>query len=375
MLTYQDLGIKPFINAGGTVTSVGGSLMPSEVIDAMRAASRAFIDLGELHVRAGEKLAQMIGVPAAFISCGAASGMQLGAAACLTGTDPERIRTLPDTRDIRNEFVISMVDQHTYIHQGIKAVGGKLVRVGTEKSVSAVEIIGGIGKNTAAIVFFLGKQPKSQLMEITPEATKRGVPVIVDAAAQLPPRSNLTELVEIGASLVVFSGGKGLRGPQSSGLVLGKAEFVEAVRLNSNPHSAIGRGMKVGKEEIMGLLTAVELFLAKDEGEELAEWHGRIAHIIQALQGIDGVQAEIRTTGQAAPPDITPRAYITLADSYGLTPHQVTDELRAGDPPILVKLYGEEYGIEDSDDIAIDPMTLMPGEAEVIARRLVEVLM
>jgi len=366
MLTYKDLNIKPFINASGTITTLGGSIMPPEVIDAINVAASAFIDLNELHLKAGEKLAQMIGVPAAFISCGAASGVQLSAAACLTGTDSERIHKLPDTTDMRNEFIISMVDSHTYIHQGIEAVGGKLVRVGSRQSVSATDIIKGIGENTAAVVFFLGKQTKAQLAEIVPEATKRDVPVMVDAAAQLPPRSNLKEIVEMGVSLVSFSGGKGLRGPQGSGLVLGKKELVEAVRLNSNPHSAVGRGMKVGKEEIMGLLTAVELFLAKDESEELAEWHARVAHIVQAVQSIDGIQAEVRSRGQQAYPDIAPRAYITLADSFGKTTRQVVNELREGEPAIVVRQGG--------DAIVIDPMTLMPGEQEMIVQRLIDVL-
>ena len=366
MLTYKDVGIRPFINASGTITTLGGSIMPTEVIDAMQTAAGAFIDLNKLHEKVGERLAQMIGVEAAFVSCGAASGMQLAAAACLTGTDRQRVANLPNTHGIKNEFIISMVDSHSYVHQGIEVVGGKLVRVGTRQSVSTADIIGGIGSNTAAIVFFLGKQTKAQLGEILPKATKRGVPVIVDAAAQLPPRSNLTEIVGMGASLVVFSGGKGLRGPQSSGLVLGKKAFVEAACLNSNPYSAIGRGMKVGKEEIMGLLTAVALFLGRDEREELAECHARVALIAEAIQSIDGVQTEIKDKGQRASPDIAPRAYITVADSQRKTPQQVIHELRAGDPAIAVR--------QDGDAILIDSMTLMPGEAEIIANRLVEVL-
>ena len=366
MLTYKDLGIKPFINASGTITTLGGSLMHPEVIDAMRRAATNFVDLNELHQRAGERLAEQIGVPAAFISCGAASGVQLSAAACLTGTDRERIRRLPNTRDIRNEFIIGMVDRHTYIHQGIETVGGKLVRVGTSRSVSAGDLIEGIGSDTAAIVFFLGKQSREQLAEIAPQAAKRGVPVIVDAAAQLPPRSNLTRIVEIGASLVVFSGGKGLRGPQSSGLVLGQKEYVEAVRLNANPYSAVGRGMKVGKEEIMGLLTAVELFLARDESQTLAEWNARVAHIVEAVQPIAGIKAEVKIRGQQASPDIAPRAYITLEGSCGKTPNQVIDKLRTGEPAIVAR--------RSNNDIVIDPMTLMPGEETAIAKRLVEVL-
>lgn len=360
MLTYQDLGIKPFINASGTITTLGGSIMEPEVVEAMRVAATSFIDLNELHVKVGEKLAEIIGVEAAFVSCGAASGVQLSAAAVLTGNDQSRVHKLPDTSGTKNEFVIALVDGHVYVHQGIETVGGTLVRVGTREAVSAEDMIQGIGPNTAAILFFLGAQPKEQLAEILPEATKRGVPVIIDAAAQLPPRSNLTEIVGMGASLVNFSGGKGIRGPQSSGLVLGKKEFVDAARLNSNPYSGIGRSMKVGKEEIMGLLAAVELFLAKSDSQEYAEWRGRMTHIVEAVESIDGVHAEVVDSKQH------PSAHVSLDDSFGKTPQQVNNELRTGDPAVV------SSGSENA--IAINPMTMLPGEEELIANRLVEVL-
>ena len=366
MLTYSDLGVLPFINASGTITTLGGSRMPPQVIEAMRLAAGMFVNLHQLHRKAGGKLAHLTGVPAAFVSCGAASGVQLSAAACLTGTDREFVRKLPDTAQIRREFIISLVDSHTYIHQGIQMIGGELVRVGTETSVSTGDIVEAIGPKTAGIVFFLGKQSKSQLAEILPQAAKYGVPVVVDAAAQLPPRSNLTEIVAMGASLVVFSGGKGIRGPQSSGLVLGKEEFVEAVRLNSSPQSAVGRGMKVGKEEIMGLLTAVELFLSSDEPQELLEWYQRVKYIVDAVAGIDGIDATVLDKEQDAAPDIVPRAYIRLDDAFPKTLNQVMYELRGGEPAIVTGSSGST--------IIIDPMTMVPGEAEVIAKRLCDLL-
>ena len=210
MIDYQQLGARTFINASGTITTLGGSLMPAEVLEAMRAAAGAYVDLPDLLVKSGEYLARRIGVPAAFVSCGAASGMQLAAAGCMTGTDVERVRALPNTSGWANEFVIGSVDPHAYIHQGIEACGGTPVRVGTSAALSTEEMVGAIGSRTAAVVFFLGSQPREQLAEVASGASERGVPVIVDAAAQLPPRSNLTELINMGASLAVFSGGKGL---------------------------------------------------------------------------------------------------------------------------------------------------------------------
>jgi uncharacterized pyridoxal phosphate-dependent enzyme len=363
MATYQDLGVKPFINASGTITTLGGSLMPSEVLQAMQEAATSFVDLPDLNIRAGDYLARRIGVEAAFISCGAASGMQLAAAACLTGTDKERALQLPRTEDWKNEFVISLVDSHTYIHQGMAVCGGKLVRVGSSTEVTTEDLLGGIGDRTAAVVHFLGKQSKEQLGEVIAGARERGVPVIVDAAAQLPPRLNLTEIAGMGAALVVFSGGKGMRGPQSSGLVVGQREMVNAVRMNASPFSAIGRGMKVGKEEIMGLVAAVERFLKGSDDDDRQTWERQASHIIDTLSGIPGVQARVLREGQQPSPDFAPRAYVDLEAERA---RSVIAQMRDGEPSIVIR--GVNTGV------VIDPMTLMPGEEETVARRLKEVL-
>ena len=363
MITYQDLGVKPFINASGTITTLGGALMPAEVLEAMRMAAGAFVDLDDLLLKTGARLAERIGVPAAYVSCGAASGMQLAAAACLTGTDREKVRQLPHTRGWRNEFVISLVDQHTYIHQGIEMCGGKLMRVGSEQAVTTGDIIAGITETTAAVVHFLGKQSRQQLGEVIAGANACGVPVIVDAAAELPPRSNLTELVELGASLVAFSGGKGLRGPQSSGLVLGKPDYVEAVRINANPHSAIGRGMKVGKEEIVGLATAVDMFLAGSDAQDHQRWLARASCVVAALAGVADVKAYVMTQGQEASPDFAPRAYVDLSADRAA---RVMRALLDGDPPVVIR--------KANRGILVDPMTMQPGDETIVARRLRAVL-
>ena len=205
MVTYQDVGVQPFINASGTVTTLGGSLMPPEVLEAMREAAGAFVDLNDLNVKAGEYLARRIGVEVAFVSCGAASGVQLSAAACLTGRDVERVGSLPHTGGWKNEFVISMVDTHTYIHQGIEVCGGKLVRVGSKTDVTAEDIVGGIGEKTAAVVHFLGTQSKEQLRAVVAGAEVRGVPVIVDAGVGTA--SDAAVAMELGADGVLMNTG------------------------------------------------------------------------------------------------------------------------------------------------------------------------
>ena len=366
MITYDDLNVGTFINASGTVTTLGGSLMPDAVVAAMERASRSFVGLDELHEKAGERLAAMLGVPAAFIPCGAASGMLVAAAACLTGTDTDLIRALPDVPSGKNEFVISYVDEHTYVHQGFRVAGGVLVAAGTDTRVTSADLIGAITERTAAVVHFLGKQTKQQLIEVIAGAHQRGVPVIVDAAAQLPPRSNLAEVVGLGADLVIFSGGKGIRGPQATGLVLGRPDLVEAARLNGSPQSAIGRGMKVGKEEIMGLLAAVELYLAQDEAAELDGWEAQMRIVAAAADGIDGVSGSVRRQDEGASWDIVPHAQISFPEAGLERAEDVARALRDGEPSIDVRL--------DEEGILISPMTLQPGEAAIVAERLRAVL-
>ena len=362
MIDYRELGARTLINASGTITTLGGSLMPDEVLEAMRAAAGAYVDLPDLLVKSGEYLARRIGVPAAFVCSGAASGMQLAAAGCLTGTDIERVRALPHTEGWADEFVIGSVDPHAYIHQGIEACGGTLVRVGTSAALSTEEMIGAIGSRTAAVVFFLGSQPGEQLAEVVSGAAERGVPVIVDAAAQLPPRSNLTELTGVGASLAVFSGGKGLRGPQCTGLVVGTPELVAAVRMNSSPESGIGRAMKVGKEEIMGLLAAVDRFLDSSDEEDVARWQAQTAHIAEALvtaSAADAGAVSIKGRGQGAYPEVAPRLHVDLDPERASA---VVAELWNGEPCIAMRQSGR--------GVVVDPMTLEPGDEQIVATRL-----
>ena len=362
---YQRLNVRPLINARGTITILGGSIMPPQVIEAMAEASRHFVSLEDLLEKAGARIAALTSAEAAYISAGAASGMMLAGAACITGTDQEVIEALPDTRDRPNEIVISVVDEHYYIHQGFRAAGGKVVKVGTPDDVTVEDYALGITERTAAVVFFLGRQLREQLPPVIEIAHNAGLPVIVDAAAQLPPRSNLTEITALGADLVVFSGGKGLCGPQSTGLVLGRQDLVRACALNGSPNSAIGRGMKVGKEEAAGLLTAVELYMEHDEEAVLLEWERRCRMIGDAVGDIDGVSAEYRRPAVPGHPP-GPVLHVDLSPNFPLSPSELDRRLQDGDPPIHVGVH--------PDYITVDPQTLQDGDAEIIANRLSEIL-
>ncbi|HEV8573508.1 MAG TPA: aminotransferase class V-fold PLP-dependent enzyme [Dehalococcoidia bacterium] len=363
---YERLGVRPFINARGTITTLGGSIMAPEVMAAMAEAARQFVPLNELQEKAGERIAALTGAPAAFICAGAASGMLLAGAACLTGTDVEAIQALPNVGGRPNEFVISLVDGHTYIHQGFRVAGGELVKVGTRESVTPEDYRSGISDRTAAVVFFLGSQPKEELPAVVAIAHERCVPVIVDAAAQLPPRANLTDLTAMGADLVVFSGGKGLRGPQCSGLILGRQDLVKACALNSNPYSALGRGMKVGKEEIAGLFTAVEIFLRQDEEAVIREWERRCHTIAEAVRDIRGVRPQYQAPFTNRFPPASPIVEIHFGPEAARTAREVHQALGNGDPSILAAAA--------DNSLRFGPQTLQEGEAEIIAARLRTIL-
>ena len=363
---YERLGVRPFINARGTITTLGGSIMPPQVIEAMVEASQQFIPLNQFQEKAGEHIAALIDAEAAFICAGAASGMMLAGAACLTGENRTATEKLPDVGDRPNEFVISLVDSHTYIHQGFRVCGGSLAKAGTHSQVTADDYAKSISTRTAALVFFLGSQPKDQLPEIIAVAHQHHLPIIVDAAAQLPPRSNLTDLTAMGADLVVFSGGKGLFGPQSSGLILGRRDLIRACALNSNPYSAIGRGMKVGKEEIAGLLKAVELFMEQDEVALIQEWERRCQFIAAAVQDIAGIKPMYQPPYTSQFPPASPLLTIHFDASAPLEAAAVAQALEEGAPAILVSA--------STGSLSIGPQTLQEGEEKIIARRLGEIL-
>lgn len=364
---YHNLGVPTFINARGTITTLGGSVMPVEVVEAMAAAARSFVPLNELHDKVGERIAQLTGAPAAFVCAGAASGMLLSGAACLTGTNADAISSLPDTGDRPNQFIISLVDSHYYVHQGFRLSGGELVKVGSKQAVTLDDYRQALSDRTAAIVYFLGSQPLDDLHGVVELAHEHGVPVIVDAAAQLPPKSNLTDLAtSVGVDLVVFSGGKGLFGPQSSGLILGRADLVEAARRNSNPHSGVGRAHKVGKEEIVGLLRAVELFMEADESATVAEWDRRCQLIGAVADDVNGVTARYTAAYENRFPPASPLVHLDIGAEAAKTARQTVSELEAGRPSILASA--------SDTTVTVGPQTLQAGEAEVIAQRLRDIL-
>ncbi len=368
MNIYDELGLRPLINANATLTKLGGSIMPPEVIEAMAEASRSWVDVFELQRRVGERLAALTHNEAAYVSSGAAAGLAVATAACVAGTDPAAMARLPNCDGLKNEIIVHRTQRNAYDH-AVRQVGVKLVEIGMPLGTQRWELENAINDQTAAIFWFQGAMtgngdlPLETVIEI---GNARGVPVVVDGAAQLPPAENLWRYTQMGAALAVFSGGKDLRGPQSSGLVLGRADLIEACRLNGSPNHGLGRPMKVGKEEMAGLLKAVELYLDVDQEARRSQDEEIVMGWCTALNRIDGVRAERSFPNEAGQP--LPRALVRFdATSLGFARDEVMARLLEGEPRVSVAPAG-------ADGVYLNPMTLADGEDEIVLARLEEIL-
>ena len=363
--TYAALGIRPIINACATLTRLGGSVMPTEVLDAMRSAAECFVDLDELQRRVGERIAELTGNEAAYVSSGAAAGMVLATAACTAGMDPEKRTSFPDLTGMKSEVIVQRLHQNGYAY-AVRQVGVTVVEVGTDAGTSRLELENAISAKTAAIFWFQGamnRPTELPLEDVIAVANAASVPVIVDAAAQLPPVENLTRFTKMGAALALFSGGKDLAGPQSSGLMLGRKDLIEACRVHGNPNHALGRPMKVGKEELLGILAAVERYVALDHEARNRGFEETVRLWNDGLAGIPGVNARRDFPNEAGQP--VPWTLVSLETAERRD--AVVSALRAGEPAIAVAQAGDTA-------LHLNPMTLRPGEAQIVLTRLVEVL-
>ena len=295
---YQKLGVSRVINAASWVTRLGGSIMPPAVIEAMNDASHWFVDMDELNEKAGEVIARLTGAEAGLVTAGSAAGMLLEASACMTGTDPARAHRLPDTTGMKNQIVIHRAHRVNYDHN-FRAAGATLVEIGNTGTTEEWELKDAINEDTAAVAYIFGPRLGNALSldTVLEISHARGVPVIVDAAAMLPPPENLTRFIEMGADMVSFSGGKGVLGPQSTGILCGRRDLMDAAYMNAAPHSTgIGRAAKVCKEEIAGLVTALEMFVDTDHQAVSAGWLAKCEYVVRSgsgnlNRGISGIAA------------------------------------------------------------------------------------
>lgn len=370
---YARLHVKTFINASGHNTAQGGSLMPPEVLQAMHSAAGSYVSLRALQVAAGLRIAEVIGAPAAVVSSGAAGAILLGVAGALTGTDVTKIHELPETAaGARNQILVWRAARPNYMYQACQAAGGKLVEVGAlGGAVTPAAFEDAISDRVAAVLLVLAPidQARDRLGSwpefvggVARAATKRGVPVLIDAASELPPRALVRRLLDLGVSGVIVSGGKAIRGPQSTGLLIGQPALIGAAALNNNPLSAIGRPMKVGKEELCGLVVAVERFFGLDEAAQLAAWHEAAVAIATAVPSGRGVRADV-VAGHPdfGRPPLVPKAVLHFAGDAARAA-AVAERLTDGDPAI--------HPLRQGEYLLFNPMTLEAGEPGVVAHRL-----
>ncbi|MEM2905949.1 MAG: aminotransferase class V-fold PLP-dependent enzyme [Candidatus Bathyarchaeia archaeon] len=370
---YEKLGVRPVINAWGTLTYLGGSIMPPEVVEAMDEAAKSFVNMHELLERTGRVVAEATGAEAGLITAGASAALVLATAACITGRDPEKIKAMPYALSFQPEVVIPEMHVTPYA-MAFEIAGARLLRVGTKQGWTVQEMENAVTSKTVALTFTLFTGLKGCSLEDIPPvvslAKRRGIPLIVDAAAELPPEENLRAVVATGADLVAFSGGKEIRGPNDTGLLLGRCDLVEAARMHQCPNYGVGRPMKVSKEQVVGLVTALRLFVERDFKAQRDAWESIVKYWVEQFSGYEGLKAE-RVMPDPAKHEYYaqgwPKARLTLDEkALGIAATRATELLRSGEPPI--------YAASHEDTITLSPQCIQPGEERIVAQRLKDIL-
>jgi L-seryl-tRNA(Ser) seleniumtransferase len=357
----QELGIRSFINAAGTFTALTGSLMRPEVVAAIQVASRQYVTLEDLHVAVGKRIAELLHCESALVTAGCASALSLSTAACVAGKDPARIRRLPDTTGMKSEVIVQRTHRVGYDH-AIRNAGVKMVEVETREQMEAA-----ISDKTAMMFFLNLADPRGKVHheEFVQIAKSRGIPTLIDAAADIPPVENLWRFTKLGFDLVAFSGGKGLRGPQSSGLLLGRKDLIDAAKLNNCPNGdTLCRTNKVNKEEIIGMLVALESYLKEDHAAVWKDWEDRCHRITEALKEFPDVRTQIVVPKIA---NAVPHLHIRWdAQARRVTPAEMVRKLREGKPSI-------EVSPGSRNPLVIGVWMMQPGDDAIVGRRIREV--
>ena len=362
---YEELGIPTVINCEGTMTMLGGSVLRPELEAVMAMAGRHFVSIPDLEVVAGKRIAEMLKLPegyTALVTSGAAAAIQSGLAGILTGDNEALIRQLPDLTGMKSEVIIQKSHRNPFDHQ-LRSTGVKLVEVETREQLHRA-----ISDRTAMMHFtnFANAAGEIKVDEWVKLAKQYKLPCMNDAAADTPPVSHLWDYTNMGYDLVTFSGGKAMRGPQCAGLLVGRKDLVAFALLNNSPHEdTLGRSQKVGKEEIIGMVKALELYLNEDHDALAKEWQNRLVGISQELEKIPGVTTSFFT------PDIAnhvPHMQITWDNKISLTPQEVSKALRNSKPAIVIG------GGEGRKGLAMCSFMLQPGEDKIVAEQLSRIL-
>lgn len=358
---FKELGLRTFINAAGTYTSMTGSLMPKEVTEAISYGASEYVNLDELQDKVGERIAELLNCEYATVSSGAFGAMSIGMAGIICGMDSQKVKQLPNTDGLKNEVILQ--ESHTIGYaQALTNVGAKLVKVKT-----ANQLEKSITKKTAMLWFLNANTDQGEIKweEFIALGKKHNIPTFIDCAADVPPVENLFRFTKMGFDLVAFSGGKGLRGPQSSGLLLGKRKYIEAARLHTPPRGeTIGRGMKVNKEEVLGMLAALEIYLNKDHKKEWKMWESQIQLISDAATSVDGVKSEIHVPKYA---NHVPSLRIKWNQKLvKITTNEMRKQLREGHPSIQT--------VGNDSILGITTWMMVPGQERIVAKRIKEIL-
>jgi L-seryl-tRNA(Ser) seleniumtransferase len=390
---YQRIGVRTIINASGPSTRLSGGIMRPEVSAAMAEASQWCVDMAELQAQASKILADATGAEAGYVTAGAAAGLMLAAAACIAKLDPAAMNRLPDTTGMANEIIIARSQRNMYDHAVVQA-GAKLIEIGIPDRFSGAgvrdaqvwEYDAAVNERTAAILWVAQPQSEPTLTEVISVARRHGLPVIVDAAGQLPPAQNLKRFTAEGADLVVFSGGKAIGGPQASGILVGRRNLIQSAALQQLDHdtyfdqwspppslfeksslvglpaSGVGRVAKCGKEEIVGLLTALRLFLAEDPDERHARWLAACQELADGLENLRGVcVALVNRTARGLPAvELTIRE-----DELGFSARELVKRLQDGEPPVHANHARVREGI-----VVFGSTCLSDGDTAVVIARV-----
>lgn len=395
---YQRLGVSTIVNAKGTSTRLSGAIMDPRVAAAMAEASQHCVDMLELHARASAIVAQATGAESGLVTNGAAAGLLLGTAACIAGLDVAKMDRLPNTHGLRNEVVVPINQRNVY-NRSVQAAGAVIVEAGLSdrvagagvRDVEAWEVEAAITERTAAILYLARPNQQPPLSAVVAVARKHKIPLIVDAASQIPPAENLKRFIAEGADLVSFSGGKVLRGPQASGILCGRrdliasaalqmldhdvifssfnppAHFIDKQRIPGLPRNGIGRSCKIGKEEIVGLLVALQVFSENSDEVRRAEWRATADRLLEEFKGIPHVTAILVPSSYK--PGI-PGVQVTLDEKgAGLSTSEFIVRLERGEPSIHVD-------IRDAADskIVFAPVSLRAGDAQLIGEKFRSIL-
>lgn len=385
MDVYDELGVKPIINAAGTQTFLGGSIVHPKVLEAMDEASQKYVNMGELIEKAGEFIAKVTGAEAGLVTAGCYAALVVGTAACIMkGTDLERIdshplhhypeskewidliQILPDSEGLKDKIIIQRGHYTPYEH-AFRVGGGKLLKVGSRESCTVREIEEAIDEKTAAIAFIVARNERGvPLEEVIDIGREHDVPVIVDAAAELPPRENLRKFVAMGADLVAFSGGKAIEGPNDAGFLCGRRDLIKLATLQAFPYHGIGRASKIDRAQVIGLITALKLFLERDEEAEFKGWEDKLKTIIDILEDVSQIKRmEIKVESETRrSPVLTIEVDV---DALKVDSKNLAYQLRET-PPYVWVLFTEP------DKLLVFPYTLKDGEEKIVAESIKRVI-